>query len=611
MRRHGPELPRILIIDDLYGREVRGGNEDRAALCLQLRLQDITPGDAAGVRIEEPLAQAVFCRGQSPVAASAGAVVENDLPGTLRAVEEGWHDRPAGTPPWALVLLDLRFRGGLVTPESERRFGSGVPEGRPDEDAATSFFGLRLLEEIQRRHPQLPVIVLSDAPRESVSRESTTLGAVAFLAKGDAGAAEKLADYLRRHALLPDPTGEIIGTSIPLLIALRNARRAALGGESVLIRGETGTGKELLARYIHRNDPRRHAGPLVVVDSGTLSPELYLSELFGHVRGAYTSAVNDRPGRILEANRGILFLDEIGNVDGTVQRGLLRVLQEKVVRPVGGTRSRDVDVRFIFATNEDIESRAAAEDGFRLDLLERIRQSGTIVLPPLRERFDDLPALMEALVREAESAIPRALPRRIDPAVFDHLRRSPWRGNIRQLRTCVMKAVGARPDVEHLVAVHLDVPAPAAQEQPRRGAAPVQETERTSLNATIAALRRLDLTGAAAVELAGKFVELEAAYARAATRYLQACLELLKRPSLKTPAGEIRVQPAIRLMLGDPSISASQAYDFVIRLRNLSPAASSDWDADPVLSPLFEHARIQRRPGRPQRRTRELEGTHG
>jgi DNA-binding NtrC family response regulator len=592
MRRHSTP-PRILVIDDLYGRAVDGVHEDRAAVCLQLRLEDETPGAHGEVVLDEPVARVVFCRGQLPARAAVGDVVENDLAGTLRLIDEGWHERPAGTAPWALVLLDLRFRSGTVTPESEARYGRGVPEGRPA-DEQSQLFGLRLLEEMQHRYPHLPVIVFSDAPRDGVSRESASLGAVAFLAKGDPRGAEKLHDYLRRHALVPDPDGEIIGCSIPLLVALRNARRAAMGAESILIRGETGTGKELLARYIHRNDPRRQGAPLVVVDSGTLSPELYASELFGHVKGGYTGAISDRPGRIVEAHRGLLFLDEIGNVDGTVQRGLLRVLQEKQVRPVGGTRTREVDVRFVFATNEDIESRAAAEDGFRLDLLERIRQGGTIVLPPLRDRLDDLPVLVEALVREAERVTHGAMRRKIDAAVFDLLRRQSWRGNIRQLRTCIMKAVNARADVEHLVALHLDLPRELSPLSAREGP-PLSVLDESTFASAFAALHTLKPGPA---DLVGQYGALEAAFAHAATRYLLACLDAVRKPTLRNPAGEILVQPAVKLMLGEAKLNASQAYDFIIRLRNLSPSVSQEWDMDAVLGPLFEHARAQRRPGR-------------
>jgi hypothetical protein len=376
----------------------------------------------------------------------------------------------------------------------------------------------------------------------------------------------------------------------------------------VLIRGETGTGKELLARYIHRNDPRRRPGPLVVVDSGTLSPELYASELFGHVRGSFTNAVSDRIGRIVEANKGILFLDEIGNIAGAVQRGILRVLQEKQVRPVGGPRARDVDVRFIFATNEDIESRAAAEDGFRLDLLERIRQGGTIVLPPLRERLDDLPSLVEAMVRDAEKSTSGAVHRRIHNEVLEAIACHAWLGNIRQLRTCVMGAVQARPDVEHLVPLHLDLPRAGVQRRISAEAHGASMGGSLSLSSVIAMLQRLDPATMPPGELIGRYGELESAFAGVAMRYLRACLNAVKKPTIKNPDGAVLVHPAVKLMLGEQDVNASRAYDFVIRLRSLSPAVSGEWDADPILGPLFERARAQRRAGRTLARR---EGIHG
>jgi DNA-binding NtrC family response regulator len=610
MREPRKLLPRILVIDDVYGRTVEGGNLDRVAICAQLRLEDITPGSVTTITIAEPLARAVFCRGQHPVLASAGDIVENDLPETLRVIDSGWQERPRGTPPWALVLLDLRFRGGVVTADSEERFGPGIPAGTSDDDSPSIFFGLRLLEEIQRRYPQLPVIVLSDARRESVSLQSTSLGAVAFLAKGDGAAAEKLSDYLQRHALLPDVDGEIVGNSVRLLVALRNARRAATGSESVLIRGETGTGKELLARFIHRHDPKRRGGPLAVVDSGTLSPELYASELFGHMRGAFTSAISDRTGRILEANHGILFLDEIGNVDAVVQRGLLRVLQEKQVRPVGGSRVRDVDVRFVFATNEDIERRAAAEDGFRFDLLERIRQGGTIVLPPLRERVDDLPSLIESILREAEAITPGAVPRTIDADTFDVIARYPWPGNIRQLRSCVIGAVRSRPDVEHLVPIHLDLPEIRPSGRPTTSHPSADDGV---LAAAIAALGRVEPARLTADEIVGRYPELEAAFARASMRYLRTCIDAMRRPTMKDPDGGVFVHPAAKLMLGVEKLSASQAYDFIIRLHNLSPALAREWENEEVLGPLLKRARSQRRAGRraPEEQKMEVEDAHG
>ena len=162
----------------------------------------------------------------------------------------------------------------------------------------------------------------------------------------------------------------------------------------MLLRGEAGTGKELLASSFHCMDAKRGKSPLIVVDSGALSPELYASELFGHRKGAFTGASGDRTGRILQANGGDLFLDEIGNMPQDVQAGLLRVLQERQVTPLGAGEGKNVDVRFLAATNEDVEGEVLTGQ-FRGDLLERLRVGGTIILPPLRDRKDDIPDLVE------------------------------------------------------------------------------------------------------------------------------------------------------------------------------------------------------------------------
>jgi Sigma-54 interaction domain len=313
MIAHGAP-PRILIIDDLFGRShANRRNAERANLCGQYLLEDITGDETARGTSQRilvrPVAQAVFHRGQTPHRADVGDVVENDLQGVLSVVRKGWRDRPPGTPPWAMILLDLCFYTGMVTAASAR-ITSGMPEGRPGDDHPASYFGLQILEAIQTEFPDLPVVILSSKSRDEVSREFSAKGALGFLAREHVRSPELLKEYLLRHGLIPDDSGEIVGHSPSLLLALRTARRVALSRRNILIRGERGTGKELLARYIHRHRsdvPQRRE--LVTVDSGTLSPSLFASELFGHKRGAFTGADRDREGRIVQAHGGDLFLD--------------------------------------------------------------------------------------------------------------------------------------------------------------------------------------------------------------------------------------------------------------------------------------------------------------
>ncbi|MCX7176046.1 MAG: sigma 54-interacting transcriptional regulator [Proteobacteria bacterium] len=451
-------LPRILVIDDMFGRQVRGRpNRERANLCGMYGLRDIT-GDEAVSSNEEvvtPTAEAVFFRGQRPLCAGVGDMVENDLDATISFVRSGWDKGEAARPTWALVLLDLCFYTGAVTPASDGAF-AGMPEGRPGDDDSGRYFGLTILERLRVECPDLPVVVLSSKQREEVSRSFTAGGALGFISRTDTAGPARLREFLWRHGLTPDHSGGIVGTSLPLLLALRAARRAATDRRNVLIRGERGTGKDLMARYLSRSgEIDTNQPPFIVVDSGALAPSLWASELFGHVRGAFTGADRERQGRIVQADKGDLFLDEIGNMPTDVQTGLLRVIETREVVPLGASSGREVDVRFISATNEEIERRAELGAGFRADLLDRLVSGGTIWLPPLRERRSDIPLLVEKFIREAEAGRKGALVRQVAPEALAALVSYDWPGNVRELRSVVFDAVNSHADVEHLVVGHL------------------------------------------------------------------------------------------------------------------------------------------------------------
>ncbi len=206
---------------------------------------------------------------------------------------------------------------------------------------------------------------------------------------------------------------------------------------SVLIRGETGTGKSLLARMLHERSSRA-AGPFVVVDCGALPAQLLESELFGHVRGAFTGAVRDKPGRFEEAHGGTLFLDEISSASSDLQMRLLRAIQERVVERVGSNATLEVDVRLVFATNRDL--RAEVEAGrFREDLYWRVHVVA-LELPPLRERPGDIPLLAEDF-RERWSSEHRREVDSFEPQALELLCAAPWPGNVRQLENTIERAV--------------------------------------------------------------------------------------------------------------------------------------------------------------------------
>ncbi|BAM03432.1 sigma-54-dependent Fis family transcriptional regulator [Phycisphaera mikurensis] len=229
----------------------------------------------------------------------------------------------------------------------------------------------------------------------------------------------------------------IIGSSPAMLDVLGTIGQVADSRATVLLLGETGCGKELIAKAIHYNSPRE-SGPLIRVNCGALSPQLLESELFGHVKGAFTGAVRDKIGRFEAADKGTLFLDEVGTLEPQLQVKLLRVLQEREVERVGDHRSRKVDVRVIAATNLNLE--AEVERGsFREDLYYRLNVV-TVNLPPLRTRREDIPALVEHFLERYNKENGRDLSR-VSRETLSTFLRYPWPGNVRELENMIERAV--------------------------------------------------------------------------------------------------------------------------------------------------------------------------
>ena len=205
---------------------------------------------------------------------------------------------------------------------------------------------------------------------------------------------------------------------------------------SVLIMGESGTGKEYIARMIHEQSGRKNK-PFIAVDCGSLSMELAPSELFGHIKGSFTSAIADKRGVFVEANGGTVFLDEVGNLPYEVQKQLLRALQEQKVRPVGSAQDINVDVRIVTATNEDLE-KAIEEGRFRQDLYHRINEF-SIEVPPLRDRIDDLEEFANYFLVQANEELGKNV-QRISSEALEILMRHRWDGNLRELRNVIRRA---------------------------------------------------------------------------------------------------------------------------------------------------------------------------
>lgn len=591
-------LPRLLILDDLFGRcSSAGPNVDRENLCAHFLWQDAT-GDASAKaskqKVLQPTAEAVFCRAQTPACSEPGDITENDLEMALEAVRKGWPEagqkrrgRPPKTPPprWSMVLIDLCFYTGRVTEESHRR-APGMPEGRPGDDDPRSYFGLTLLDAIHREFPELPVFILSSKPRGEVSLEFSRRGAFGFIDRSALDGPELLEQALWNHGLLADPTGEVVGQSLPMMLALREARRAAGHRENVLIRGERGSGKEVLARYLHhcakgtataqREAPLpenlklnpENSRRIVAVNSASFAPNLFATELFG-IQPRTSSGVDGKIGLIEMAKGGDLFLDEIADMPPEVQAALMRVLQERQVARVGSRESIPVDVRFLSATNADLEDD---EHPLRPDLLDRLRTGGTIWIPPLRERHEDIPLLAERLLREAEAQRPGIRPRQIIPEAMEKLLDHDWPGNVRELRAVLFEAVARHPDVEHLVAEHLRFEPKAKSRKPKI------TVEAESEGARLAGVARggwqglIETTRAASFEStqadqwAGKLPELRREQARSVARLLAAALEATKRRTPERPSGVVQIHPAAKLATGDAGLTAVKAADLFKRL---------------------------------------------
>jgi transcriptional regulator with GAF, ATPase, and Fis domain len=244
-------------------------------------------------------------------------------------------------------------------------------------------------------------------------------------------------DYLREEVQEAGVFGEILGRSAALERVLRQVEMVAATDASVLILGETGSGKELIARAIHQRSPRAHK-PLVKVNCGSIPRELFESEFFGHARGSFTGAIRDRVGRFQLADGGTLFLDEVGEIPIELQSKLLRVLQEGEFEPVGDETTRKVNVRVLAATNRDLRQEVA-QGRFRLDLFYRLGVF-PMEMPPLRDRREDIPELAAYFVRQACARFhvpePRLTARELERAqLYD------WPGNVRELQNVMERAV--------------------------------------------------------------------------------------------------------------------------------------------------------------------------
>ena len=325
-----------------------------------------------------------------------------------------------------VILLDMNFKAGINNGNE----------------------GLFWLAEIKKYHPTLPVVLFTAYADIELAVKGIKEGATDFVVKPWEN--QKLVETLQKayktgqsqstrgNGTAPNTSKPMYwGESAPMRQLRGIVEKVARTDANILITGENGTGKEMLAREIHRLSERGKA-PLVTVDMGAITEPLFESELFGHVKGAFTDAKADRPGKFEIANHGSLFLDEIGNLSYHLQAKLLTVLQQRSVIRVGDNTPIPIDIRLICATNRDLPEMVR-EGHFREDLLYRVNTIH-LEIPPLRERPEDIIPLARIFLEKYAALYKRAVPT-LSPDAEKQLREYPWMGNIRELEHAIEKAL--------------------------------------------------------------------------------------------------------------------------------------------------------------------------
>jgi two-component system response regulator GlrR len=356
--------------------------------------------------------------------------------------------------PDLLRLLSIRLEGagyGVTAVESGEAALSQLAVASPDvvitDLRMGGMDGMALFESLKKKNPALPVIILTAHGTIPDAVAATQRGVFGYLTKPFDGKAllsqvEKALQFSGRAAATEGAADEswredIITRSPEMEAILAKARLVAASDASVMIFGESGTGKELLARAIHRASPRA-AQPFVAVNCGAIPEPLLESELFGHMKGAFTGAASDYKGLFQAAGRGTVFLDEIGDMPLPLQVKLLRVLQEKEVRPVGSTQPVKVDVRILSATHRNLEEAIKA-GSFREDLYYRLHVVA-LALPPLRERREDIPVLATHFLNTLAGRYGKTLNGFAQDAM-EVLVKHSWPGNVRELYNVIEQAV--------------------------------------------------------------------------------------------------------------------------------------------------------------------------
>ena len=369
----------------------------------------------------------------------ASILVVDDEPNSLFGIcevlnDEGFNVLPAGNGREALESLHVNPINVIVTDEK-----------MPD------LSGMEFLAEVKKNYPNIPVILITAYGSVSMAVESLKQGAFYFFEKPifnnlerfitiirqavKTQEMEKEIDSLRREVTEKYSFPNIVGNHPKMIEIFETIGKVSKTDVTILIQGESGTGKDIIAKTIHYNSSRREK-PLVTVNCGALTESLLTTELFGHTRGAFTGAVKDTIGRFQAAHEGSLILDEISEIPVNLQKNFLRVIEEKEFERVGDSRSTKVDVRIISTTNRNLKEEVV-KGNFREDLYYRLGIV-PITLPPLRERLSDLPLLVNHFLKKFQES---NVPLRIESEAIERLKTFSWPGNIRELANVIQQIV--------------------------------------------------------------------------------------------------------------------------------------------------------------------------
>lgn len=557
-------LPKILIIDDELGRD----EEEKGRFCRNACIKE-AGNDNYGVI--NPIAEAVFISGQKIQLKSR----ENDLESIIKVAIEGW----AKWPRWALILIDLYFNTGKHSSDSK-------------------LFGFKIAEEINKNTElkEIPIILLSSQPREE--REDEIANTTSHFVDKSTISKEKMEEALTEHGLIEDDridNEKLIGHSIEWLKCLREARKRARTGnqQNILLLGETGTGKDPLSKYIYEKSKRK--GEYVSAYVHGVPEDDVEDLLFGHIKGSFTSASYDRPGAAEKANNGVLFIDEFGDISPKIQTKMLQLLDttKRECQRIGSDKINKLNLIVVAATNRN--EILKDKNNFRFDLLTRVGEAFPIMLPPLRERKEDIIPLSEYFVEKYEREF-NAEKREITVNSKTKLLEYKWPGNVRELMNVIERAVYRNKTIRRLIPEHLEI-----SNNDQKSSITISDITTTNseiTNETKVPNKSIMIASGLNLEQdnyygKGGYPKLEKKYAEITALLIKNALEKTRKIS-----GKISYLEAVRYLFMDSKINGknagSRARNIIMRLMKIA-SNSQLYENDKTLKELREELGLERK----------------